>query len=283
MSRPRANREDRVVLTLTRRLSPFLLAGLLLVPQAAPAAATTQVTLTASDLTQAGRNLVTITNQKRTARGLIALRLDPELMAIAKTRADVMAANDVLSHTEPNGTQVYDRLTADGIGWYAAAEIITWNTYPTMTGSVNAAISAWMASSGHRAIMLSTNYNYVGFGAAVSASGKRYYAGVFVKQRDKTGAWTRLGSVTKRAVDASHARVTIHWSGADVRLQVLTSGLRYFEVMARRTGHAWEYWGVTTATSRGVTWAYGVGYDVQVRARDKAGNWGAWKMVHITF
>ena len=33
-------------------------------------------------------------------------------MAIARDRAQVMAANDVMSHTEPNGTKVFDRMTA---------------------------------------------------------------------------------------------------------------------------------------------------------------------------
>jgi uncharacterized protein YkwD len=282
MSKARAGSEDRSVLTLTRRLSPFLLAGLLLVPQAAPTAASELGSFTASDLGQAAKNLVTISNQKRTARGLIALRLDPDLMAIAKTRADVMAANDVLSHTEPNGTSVFSRLSADGVHWYAAAEIIAYNTYPTLYGTVKAAIDSWMGSSGHRAIMLSTNYNYVGFGVAVAASGKRYFAGVYVKQRDETGAWTRMGSVSKTSLDATHVRVTIHWSGADTRLQVLTSGLRYFQLEARRTGHVWASWGLTTATRQGTTWTRGGSYDFRVRARDKAGNWGAWKTVHIT-
>ena len=36
--------------------------------------------------------------------------------------------------------------------------------------------------------MVSTGYNYVGYGAAVSASGKMYYAGVFLKEPDETGA-----------------------------------------------------------------------------------------------
>ena len=268
--------------SFTRRLSPLLLAGLLLVPQAVPVAASGMETLTAYDLSQAAKSLVTITNQKRTARGLIALRLDPDLMAVAKTRANVMAANDVLSHTEPNGTSVFSRLTAAGVHWYAAAEIIAYNTYPTVSTTVKSAIDSWMGSSGHRAIMLSTNYNYVGFGVAVSASGKRYFAGVFVKQRDETGAWTKMGSVSKSSVDASHVRVTIHWSGADTRLQVLTSGFRYFEVQARRTGHEWEAWGLTTHTARAVTWMRGGAYDVRVRARDKAGNWGIWKQVHVT-
>ena len=112
-------------------------------------------------------------------------------MAIAKDRADVMAANDRMSHTEPNGQKVFDRLTDAGLTWYGAGEIIAWNNYPTEYSTAEA-IRAWMASPGHRAIIISTGYNYVGFGAAVSASGKRYYAGVFVKEPDETAAWATV-------------------------------------------------------------------------------------------
>ena len=270
------------MLTLTRRLTPFLLAGLLLVPQATPAAgATGTTTISESGLTRAGQDLVTKTNARRKTHGLISLRLDPDLMAIARARAQVMAASDVLSHTEPNGTKVYDRLSADAIHWYAAGEIIAYNMQPTIGDAVNATMTAWMGSSGHRAIMLSTNYNYVGYGAAVSASGRVYFAGVFVKQRDETGAWVKFGSLTRRSVDAGHVRVTIRWTGADTRLQVLTAGLRYFQVQARRSEAGWESWGLTAKTSRGVTWIRGNSYYVRIRARDKVGNWGTWHTLHI--
>ena len=82
--------------------------------------------------------------------------------------------------------------------------------------------------------MVSTGYNYVGFGAAMSADGKFYYAGVFVKEPDHTVPWARMGSVSMRTVDAHHKRVTVRWSGGDTRLQVLTSGLRYFQVAVAR-------------------------------------------------
>ena len=236
--------------------------------------------VTAQVLDQAGRDLVTLMNRQRAARGLIVLRLDPDLMAIAKDRADVMAANDRMSHTEPNGQKVFDRLTDAGLTWYGAGEIIAWNNYPTEYSTAEA-IRAWMASPGHRAIIVSTGYNYVGFGAAVSASGKRYYAGVFVKEPDETAAWARFGTISKRSVDATHVRVTIRWSGGDTRLQVLTSGFRYFQVQRRRVGGAWHSWPVTTATSRSITWSRQYDHEVRVRARDKAGNWSAWRIVRI--
>jgi uncharacterized protein YkwD len=129
MPGPVAGRDDRSVPTLTRRLISVLFAGLLLVPLAAPVAATTYVPepVTPQVLTQSAQDLVLLTNRQRAALGLVALHIDPDLMAIARARADVMAANDVMSHTEPNGQKVFDRLNAAGLTWYAAGEIIAWN------------------------------------------------------------------------------------------------------------------------------------------------------------
>jgi hypothetical protein len=202
-------------------------------------------------------------------------------MAIARDRAQVMAANDTMSHSEPNGQNVFDRLDAASLTWYGAGEIIAWNDYPTATSSVAESIRGWMASPGHHAIMVSTGYNYVGYGAAVSASGKRYYAGVFAKEPDETGPWTRLRAVTKRSIDAGHVRVTVRWSGGDTRLQVLTSGLRNFQLAWRVVGGGWHAWGTTTATARSVTWRRGSDHQVRIRARDRAGNWSTWRTVRV--
>jgi uncharacterized protein YkwD len=283
MSIRRTGRHDRFVPTSTRRLASVLLASLLLVALAGPVAATDigPEPVTEQVLTQSGLDLVLLTNSQRAALNLIALRLDPDLMAIARDRADVMAANDVMSHTEPDGQKVFDRINDAGLTWYGAGEIIAWNNYPTEPLSVAESIRSWMASPDHRAIMVSTGYNYVGFGAAVSATGKRYYAGVFVKEPDETAPYARLGTVTKRSIDASHVRVTIRWSGADTRLQVLTSGLRYFQVQRRMLGGVWASWPTTTTTSRSVTWTRGHAHEVRVRARDNAAIWGPWRTIRI--
>jgi uncharacterized protein YkwD len=260
---------------------------MLVVPLAAPVAAVDPVVqdppvdqVTPEILAQAELDLVTLTNRQRASYGLVDLRMDPDLMAIARDRAEVMAANELMSHTEPDGRKVWDRLNDAHITWFAGGEILAWNHYPTeyTTGE---AIRAWMASPGHHDIMVSTAYNYVGFGAAVSASGLRYYAGVFIREPDETGALARFGTVSKRSVDHSHTRVTIRWSGADRRLQVLTSGLRYFQVQRRRVGGTWHSWPITTATHRTVTWSKAYDREVRVRARDRAGNWGSWKVIRI--
>ncbi len=273
--------------TSTRRLASLVLAGMLVVPLAAPVGAVEPVPqdpvldpVTPAFLAQAGLDLVTLTNRQRAAYGLVNLQIDPDLMAIARDRAEVMAANDVMSHTEPDGRKVWDRLSDAHISYFAGGEILAWNHYPTeyTTGE---AIRAWMDSPDHHAIMVSTGYNYVGFGAAVSATGLLYYAGLFLRERDETGAVARFGSISKRSVDHTHTRVTIRWSGADRRLQVLTSGLHYYQVQRRRVGGAWHSWPITTATRKTVTWSKAYDREVRVRARDRAGNWGSWKVVRI--
>jgi uncharacterized protein YkwD len=281
--------EDRFVLTSSRRLVPVLLAGSLLAATVGPAMASDPVVtdpvvsdpvVTDAVLAQAERDLVTLTNSKRTANGLIILRTDPDLMSIARDRAQVMAANDVMSHTEPDGQKVFDRISEAGLTWYGAGEIIAWNNYPTEY-SAPEAIQAWMESPSHREIMLSTGYNYVGYGAAISASGKRYYAGVFIKEPDETGAWTRFRTTRKTSLSYGRVRVTIRWRGADIRLQVLTAGLRYYEIQRRVVGGTWVSWGTTTATYKIVTWRRPYDREVRVRARDRAGNWGPWRYLRI--
>ena len=273
--------------TAARRLAALLLAGMLIVPLAAPVGAVEPPPLdpvvqvaTPEFLAQAGRDLVTLANRQRAAYGLVNLQMDPDLMAIARARAEVMAANDVMSHTEPDGRKVWDRLAAAHITYCAGGEILAWNHYP-LEYTTGEAIRAWMASPDHHAIMVSSGYNYVGFGAAVSATGLLYYAGLFLRERDETGAWAKFGTVSKRSVDSSWTRVTIRWYGADRRLQVLTAGLHYYQVQRRRVGGAWHSWPITTATRKTVTWSKAYDREVRVRARDRAGNWGPWKVIRI--
>ena len=59
------------------------------------------------------------------------------------------------------------------------------------------------------------------------------------------------------------------------------SGLRYFQVQRRRVGGEWHSWGSTTATRRSITWMRAYDHEVRVRARDRAGNWGSWRIIRI--
>jgi hypothetical protein len=241
--------------------------------------------LPAFDLTtiaQAETDLALRINQERVAAGLVELQVDPDAMAIARRRAEAMAATDVLSHQNPDGTNVFDAIVAAGIPWFGAGEVIVWNNYPTAPDSTAHAVAAWMGSPSHRSIVMSGDYNYAGFGAAVSpTSGNRYYAGVFLKRTDRTAAWARIGTSTTQAVDSTHSLVTVRWTGGDPRLQVLTAGLRDYEVQRRVVGGTWRALGYRTNTSVTETLPSSRTYEYRIRARDKAGNRGLWALMTV--
>jgi uncharacterized protein YkwD len=267
--------------TLHRR--PVMLAlGFVLAAGLLPMTVTaTTATVASTSLASAEKTALDLMNTRRANAGLVNLRNDSRVAALARQRAEYMAATDKLSHTHAGGASVFDMMTAAGIKWYGVGEIIAWNTSSGLNDSAASAIKQWMASAGHKAILLSKSYNYVGFGVAISASGRRYWAGVFLKGPDRTGAWTRMTSVSKTSVDARRVKITVRWTGADTKLQVLTSGFRYYQVQKSVDGAAWYDYGTRTTPSLSRTWSRGHTVVVRVRARDKAGNWGSWKSVTV--
>jgi uncharacterized protein YkwD len=236
-------------------------------------------------VSQAEQEMVRLLNADRTAAGLVPVQVDSRLMAIARARSTDMATKHYFSHTQPDGRNVFDILSADGITWYGAGEIIAWNNYPTLELSTPNANSQWMNSPGHKAIVLSTELNYVGVGLAIEAgTGKKYWTAVYIKGPDRTGArsTTYTPNVAAGTTNATK-RVTVAWAGADVRLQVLTSGFRYWQVQRRTDGGAWTtVWLSTTAASMTLELPGGHTYEFRTAARDKAGNWGAWSTVSTT-
>lgn len=266
-----------------RRPALLALALLLVVGLAPSAVAAADTAATSPERIAAAEKLaLTLTNKRRTDKGLVALRADKRLFELARERAEYMAQTEEFSHKQSDGTDVFDLMTADGIKWYGAGEIIAWNTASLLDYSAQFAVKGWMDSPGHRAIVLSTSYNYVGFGLAISpTSGRRYWAGVYLKGPDRTGGWTKIVTVTKKSYDATRTRVTIDWSGGDIRLQTLTSGFRYYQMQRRKDGGAWYTYDVTTSSLLSRRWTKGHTYEFRVRARDKAGNWGGWQTVTV--
>jgi uncharacterized protein YkwD len=251
-------------------LALILIAGLI------PASAAT-VSASADTIAAAEQQALILTNKRRTDRGLVPLRLDARLARIARERAQYMADTGRFSHTQANGVTVFDKIDAARIRWYGAGEIIAWNTAGPLDYSASFAVRGWMGSPSHRAIVVSRDHNYVGFGLAIADDGTRYWAGVYLRGPDRTGGWMRFGTFSKVNLSALWARGTVRWTGGDTRLQVLTSGHRYFHVLWRRAGGSWHSLGTTRATSLTKWWRRGWVYEVRVRERDRAGNWGAWK------
>jgi uncharacterized protein YkwD len=255
----------------------ILVAATLFATVAAPAPAAAAMSASQAELA-----MVNALNADRTAVGLVPYRVDSRLMSIARARSVDMATKHYFSHTQPDGRNVFDLISAAKITWYNAGEIIAWNNYPTLETSVPAANNQWLNSPGHKALIVSTTFNYVGVGLAVdAASGKKFWTAVFIKGPDRTGAQATTAQPTVTTGSTSTTKkVTVSWSGADVRLQVLTSGFHSYWVQRRVDGGAWTtVWASTTLRAMSLQVPVNHRYEFRVAARDKAGNWGTWSTV----
>jgi uncharacterized protein YkwD len=242
----------------------------------------------AADLTiSAAENLMVRTlNADRAAAGLIPVRIDSRLTAIARARSVDMATKGYFSHTQPDGRTVFSIISAKGITWYSAGEIIAWNTWPTLADSVTAANNGWLGSPTHRSIIMAKSYNYMGVGLAIDGSGKKYWTTVFMKGPDRTGGWVTVTPVPQTAevsiTSASYKTVWLNWRGGDVRLVVLTAGFRNYQIQRRVDGGSWIWlskW--TTSTSRSIWAVPGHTHDFRIRACDRAGNCGTWGFIRV--
>jgi uncharacterized protein YkwD len=110
----------------------------------------------ATDITPV--DLLTQTNQQRTANGLPALRLDARLNQSASLKAQNMFAEDYWAHVSPSGIQPWYWFQQAGYGYSYAGENLA-KDFDTTSG----AIDGWMNSPGHRANILNTHYTDVGF------------------------------------------------------------------------------------------------------------------------
>ncbi|MEO5885887.1 MAG: CAP domain-containing protein [Candidatus Limnocylindrales bacterium] len=267
---------------ITRRFAPMALAAALLIGLVPAVAAAESADTSTAAVAAAEQGALTLTNKRRSEAGLVALKWDQRVADLAKQRAEYMAAADDMSHIQADGTDVFDMIDASGIKWFGAGEILAWNNAADLDYSVAFAVQGWMGSPPHKAIVRSSGYNYVGFGMAISPeSGRRYWAGVYLKGPDRTSTWTRVAPIRKTNLDSTRARVTVDWSGGDTRLQVLTSGLRYYQVQARRDGGPWSTYDTTTSSVLTRTWLRGHVVNVRIRSRDKAGNWSGWTTVTL--
>lgn len=118
----------------------------------------------------------------RANNGLGAVTLDPELMRLAKSQAEVMARRDKLDHNA--GRPFVGRLKASGYDAKTAAENIGAG-YHTLAE----AFSGWRDSSSHRANMLLKGATRIGIAAVYTPSSKYkvYWALILAEPDDKKG------------------------------------------------------------------------------------------------
>lgn len=131
-------------------------------------------TSTTSGLTADEQEVFNLINAQRTAAGLSALKIDEELQNVARVKAKDMVDNNYFSHNSPTYGTPFNMIKNFGITYKAAGENIAGNS--TNKGAVN----AWMNSSGHKANILNSNYNYTGIGVVSSPKYGKIYVQMFI-------------------------------------------------------------------------------------------------------
>jgi uncharacterized protein YkwD len=222
-----------------------------------PVAASTASALDAIELQMLGW-----VNAERVKRGLVPLKYHGGLGAIANSRAAYMASTQVMAH--PSCVRcLFDNA---GLQYYSGTEVIAWSGYPPGDTAAKSLFSAWRNSSLHWGILMSSKYNYVGFGAGYKTGGRgTFMAGELTESIDQTKPWAKMSGASR-----SGTTVSWSWTGADTKLQTHTSGLKNFDVQYQVDSGTWTtIKSGTTATSLSLgSRAGGHCYSLRVRSRD---------------
>ena len=113
-------------------------------------------------------------DKQRTNNGLAALKNDSEVQRVARIKAQDMVNNNYFSHTSPTYGSPFDMLKSFKISYKTAGENIAGNS------SNSSAVTAWMNSSGHKANILNSNFNYTGIGVVSSPKYGKMYVQLFI-------------------------------------------------------------------------------------------------------
>ena len=130
---------------------------------------TTSTTLTADE--QETFNLI---NAQRTKNGLNALKIDDELQNVARIKAKDMVDNNYFSHNSNIYGTPFQMIKNFGISYKTAGENIAGNS------SNSGAVNAWMNSSGHKANILNSGFNYTGLAVVKSPKYGKIYVQMFI-------------------------------------------------------------------------------------------------------
>ena len=131
-------------------------------------------TTSTSGLTTDELEVFNLINEQRTKNGLSALKIDSEVQNVAKIKAQDMVNNNYFSHTSPTYGSPFDMLNSFKVSYKTAGENIAGNS------SNSAAVTAWMNSSGHKANILNSSFNYTGIGVVKGSKYGKIYVQMFI-------------------------------------------------------------------------------------------------------
>lgn len=131
-------------------------------------------TTTTTNLTADELEVFNLINAQRTKNGLSALKIDSEVQNVARIKAKDMVDNNYFSHTSPIYGSPFDMLKSFKVSYKTAGENIAGNS------SNSAAVNAWMNSSGHKANILNSSFNYTGIGVVTGSKYGKIYVQMFI-------------------------------------------------------------------------------------------------------
>ncbi len=129
---------------------------------------------TSSTLNTNEKEVFDLINQQRINNGLSVLKIDNEVQRVARIKAQDMVDNNYFSHNSPTYGSPFDMLKSFKISYRSAGENIAGNS------SNSGAVNAWMNSSGHRANILNSSFNYTGIGVVSSPKYGKIYVQMFI-------------------------------------------------------------------------------------------------------
>ena len=131
-------------------------------------------TQTSSTMNSDEKEVFNLINQQRINNGLTALKVDEEVQRVARIKAQDMVENNYFSHTSPIYGSPFNMLNSFKISYKTAGENIAGNS------SNSGAVNAWMNSSGHKANILNSNFNYTGIGVVSSPKYGKVFVQMFI-------------------------------------------------------------------------------------------------------
>lgn len=139
-------------------------------PQPAPAPKPEPV----KGLTADEQCMVELVNQERARYGLPALKVNPELVKVARLKAQDMVANNYFSHTSPTYGSPFEMMKQFGITYRTAGENLAG------APAVEIAHQNLMNSPGHRANILNSSFTQVGIGVVEGSPYGKIFVQMFI-------------------------------------------------------------------------------------------------------
>jgi uncharacterized YkwD family protein len=131
-------------------------------------------TTNTTNLTSDEWEVFNLINQQRSQNGLSPLKIDYDVQRVARIKAQDMVNNNYFSHTSPTYGSPFNMLNNFKVSYRTAGENIAGNS------SNSAAVTAWMNSSGHKANILNSSFNYTGIGVINGSKYGKIYVQMFI-------------------------------------------------------------------------------------------------------